>query len=259
MRLPNESFGGGAGEVKVDTIILTLQNFITVKSNVEIIVYKGFERITEISQLNANEYSTINQLQWKIDENKIFRINVNDKISQVLLKIETETVKLITCADFCLGLTPYDKYRGHSPEQIENRVFHSTFQKDETFKKLLAGNDVKRYFVEWAGLEWISYGSWLGAAREQKFFTEKRILVKQIIDWTDKRIWAAQTDAELYNTQNAFNLIAKSGYNNEYLVAISSLDFSPKWPVVWAKAQATFSTARAAAHPPRAATPPRAR
>ena len=220
VRLPNESFGGGAGEVKVDTIILTLQNFITVKSNVEIIVYKGFERITEISQLNANEYSTINQLQWKIDENKIFRINVNDKISQVLLKIETETVKLITCADFCLGLTPYDKYRGHSPEQIENRVFHSTFQKDETFKKLLAGNDVKRYFVEWAGLEWISYGSWLGAAREQKFFTEKRILVKQIIDWTDKRIWAAQTDAELYNTQNAFNLIAKSGYNNEYLVAI---------------------------------------
>jgi TaqI-like C-terminal specificity domain len=56
--------------------------------------------------------------------------------------------------------------------------------------------------------------------REKKFFTEKRILVKQIIDWSDKRIWAALTNEELYNTQNAFNLIAKPGFQPEYLIAI---------------------------------------
>jgi len=71
-----------------------------------------------------------------------------------------------------LGLTPYDKYRGHTPEQITNRIFHSVTKKDETYKKLLAGNDIIRYNVEWNGEEWIRYGKWIGAARESKFFTE---------------------------------------------------------------------------------------
>jgi hypothetical protein len=84
----------------------------------------------------------------------------------------------------------------------------------------LAGNDVRRYYIEWNGKEWISYGTWLGAPREQRFFTEKRILVKQIIDWTTKRIWASITDEELYNTQNAFNLLAKPSFSIEYLLAV---------------------------------------
>jgi hypothetical protein len=84
----------------------------------------------------------------------------------------------------------------------------------------LAGNDVTRYGVRWNGEEWISYGPWLGAPREQRFFTERRILVKQIIDWTTKRIWAAITDEELYNTQNAFNLLAKNGWQLEYLLGV---------------------------------------
>jgi len=127
---------------------------------------------------------------------------------------------LSNCADFCLGLTPYDKYKGHTPEQIENRVYHANFKKDDTFKKLLAGNDVTRYNIEWNGYEWISYGKWLGAPRDEKFFKEKRILVKQIIDWTAKRIWASMTTEELYNAQNAFNLIAKENFQTEYLLAI---------------------------------------
>ncbi|MCG2722157.1 MAG: hypothetical protein L6290_09115 [Thermodesulfovibrionales bacterium] len=84
----------------------------------------------------------------------------------------------------------------------------------------MAGNDVMRYNITWNGEEWISYGPWLGAPREERFFTEKRILVKQIIDWTTKRIWASITDEELYNTQNAFNLLAKQGWRLEYLLGI---------------------------------------
>ena len=77
-----------------------------------------------------------------------------------------------------------------------------------------------RYYIHWNGGYWISYGSWLGAPRNQKFFKEKRILVKQIIDTTAKRIWAGITDEELYNTQNAFNLISKEGWTHEFLLCI---------------------------------------
>lgn len=220
VRLPNESFGGSAGEVKVDTIILTFENSQEQDSEVDIIVYKGFDRISEITSLNSDVHFNVSQSEWAADKDFIFRINVNEEISDLISKLEADTEKLVDCADFSLGLTPYDKYKGHTPEQIENREFHSTNKKDDTFKILLAGNDVRRYFVSWGGEEWISYGPWLGAARDQKFFTEKRILVKQIIDWTDKRIWAALTENELYNTQNAFNLIAKKSYYPEYLIAL---------------------------------------
>lgn len=219
IRLANESFGGSAGDVKVDTIILTFkvsQNYELIR----IIIYEGFDRITEVSLNNADQIIFAAQEVWKKDKDFIFRINVNDNITELLSTIENGTEPLIKCADFSLGLTPYDKYRGHTKEQIEERAFHSNARKDDTYKKLLAGNDVSRYHVKWNGGEWISYGSWLGAAREQRFFTEKRIVVKQIIDWTDKRIWAALTSDELYNTQNAFNLIPINGYVAEYLVAL---------------------------------------
>lgn len=219
VRLPNESFGGGAGEVKVDTIILTFQKGKG-SEKAEVYVYKGFERISEISRSNTDVYFEANTNDWRADPNRVFRINVDDSDVSLLTKLETGTVPLVDCAEFCLGLTPYDKYRGHTPEQIEGRVFHATSKKDDTFKPLLAGNDITRYNVTWNGEEWISYGNWLGAAREPRFFTEKRILVKQIIDWSAKRIWSAMTTDELYNTQNAFNLLPKQGYCAEYIVAV---------------------------------------
>ncbi|KEY20344.1 Eco57I restriction-modification methylase domain-containing protein [Kaistella antarctica] len=220
VRLPNESFGGGSGEVKVDTIILTFKAEISTESSVEIIAYKGFDRISEISSITADLHSFIDPLKWKNDDNFLFRINVDNLNTQILNRCQVDTLKLVDCVEFCLGLTPYDKYKGHSQDQIKDRVFHSVEQKDLTFRKLLAGNDIRRYNVTWGEKEWISYGKWLGAPREKKFFTDKRILVKQIIDWSDKRIWAALTTEELYNSQNAFNLIPKDGYQAEYLIAV---------------------------------------
>ena len=44
--------------------------------------------------------------------------------------------------------------------------------------------------------------------------------MKQIIDWSSKRIWATLTEEELYNTQNAFNLIAKPGVSLEFLLGV---------------------------------------
>ena len=221
IRLPNESFGGGAGEVKVDTIILTFKSGIKEKAEAEIIIYKGFDRISEISNYNSDINFIINPFDWKNDENFIFRINADNKTTEIINKCQVKTKRLIECAEFCLGLTPYDKYKGHSQEQIKNRAFHLDYQKDDTYKMLLAGNDITRYNVEWGGGEWISYGDWLGASRENRFFIEKRILVKQIIDWSDKRIWSALTNEELYNTQNAFNLIPKQEeFEAEYLIAL---------------------------------------
>jgi len=220
VRLPNESFGAVAGDVKVDTVIFVFSNERVASSLTEVIGYGGYARINKIDRKESLINGLIDQQTWLETEDNVWALDRTLEDEQILSKCEIHSIPLESCVDFSLGLTPYDKYRGHTPEQIQSRAFHADYAKDSTYKKLLAGNDVRRYSVAWNGSEWISYGQWLGAPREQRFFTEKRILVKQIIDWTTKRIWAALTEDELYNTQNAFNLLPKSIYSHEYLLGI---------------------------------------
>ena len=212
VRLPNESFGAAAGDVKVDTVIIVLRQRERSRAPVEMISYSGYERISKIEPSKAQSYNLVFQEIWSQSSDCVWSVNTNEVDAAILRKCDLNSIPLEECIEFCLGLTPYDKYKGHTPSQIANRVFHADFQKDHTFKKLLAGNDVMRYALRWNGEQWISYGPWLGAPREQRFFTEERILVKQIIDWTTKRIWATITDEELYNTQNAFNMLARPGW-----------------------------------------------
>lgn len=220
VRIPNESFGNVSGEVKVDTAIIVLSNPILGEALTEIISYMGYSRISRIDSSTAHMHSYLHQSAWKASKDYVWSIATSTFDDSILMKCDQNSAPMEDCVEFCLGLTPYDKYKGHTPFQIKNRVFHADFQQDETFRRLLAGNDIMRYHVEWSGKEWISYGPWLGASREKKFFNKKRILVKQIIDWTSKRIWASITDEELYNTQNAFNLLAKQGWPLEYILGI---------------------------------------
>ena len=220
VRLPNESFGKAAGDVKVDTAIFVLGEKSPDKSLVEVIAYEGYDRIHVIDAGTAKVHATSNQEDWASNEDCLWSIGSTNLAEGILRKCEAGSISLENCVDLSLGLTPYDKYRGHSKDQIDSRVFHADHKKDKTFKKLLAGNDIKRYAIQWNGSEWISYGPWLGAPRAQRFFTTKRILVKQIIDWSSKRIWATITDEELYNTQNAFNLLPQNSVVLEYLLGI---------------------------------------
>jgi hypothetical protein len=220
VRLPNESFGVSAGAVKVDTAIFVFGNASKQPLDIEVISYSGYDRISVIDPLTAHLVSKFPQTQWATTGDCVWALNVGADHDHILKRIEMDSRSLEDCAEICLGLTPYDKYKGHSQDQIKKRVFHADTRKNDTFKPLLAGNDVGRYWLKWNGTEWISYGPWLGAPREKRFFSERRILVKQIIDWTTKRIWASITDEELYNTQNAFNLIAKPGVSIEFLLGL---------------------------------------
>lgn len=220
VRLPNESFGAAAGDVKVDTVIVVLGSKAKPSTPIQAVSYAGYDRISKIDPSKAHVCIEVSQSQWSLPEDYVWTLNTGGQQDAILAKMELDTTPLEECAEFCLGLTPYDKYKGHTESQIADKVFHANTKLNKTFKPLLAGNDVGRYWIQWNGEQWISYGPWLGAPREPRFFTLPRILVKQIIDWTTKRIWATITDDELYNTQNAFNLLAKAGWELEYLLGV---------------------------------------
>ena len=220
VRLPNESFGAHIGDVKVDTVIFVISSRSRHQMQTEVIGYSGYDRITAIENNTADIHFSVDHICWETAQDSIWSLNLQKEQENIIRKCEKNTIPLDECMDFSLGLTPYDKYKGHTQKQIKSRIFHAEHKIEKTFQKLLAGNDVRRYSVTWNGKEWINYGPWLGAPREQRFFTERRILVKQIIDWTTRRIWASITDEELYNTQNAFNLLPKSQFSLEYILGI---------------------------------------
>ena len=220
VRLPNESFGASTGDVKVDTVIFVFSSKSGARQKTEIIGYAGYERICNIDPKTAHIHGFVEQHNWAATNDCIWSLNIPKEQESILKKCEVDTIPLENCVEFSLGITPYDKYKGHTQTQIKNKIFHASYKKDKTFRSLLAGNDVRRYDIVWNEKLWISYGPWIGAPREQRFFTDKRILVKQIIDWTTKRIWASITEEELYNTQNAFNLLRNSEYSLEYILGI---------------------------------------
>lgn len=138
-------------------------------------------------------------------------------ITRLIKKINSISKPLSYYAELSQGLIPYDKYRGHSEETIKNRVWHSSFKKDETYKKELQGKDIDRYYLKWNGSNWISYGDWLAAPRKPEYFTDERIIVREI---TNPMILATYTKEEYYNTPSIINIINFDGIDIKYVLAL---------------------------------------
>ena len=104
--------------------------------------------------------------------------------------------KLSEFGDVIQGITPYDKYRGQDPEIIKNRSYHFSYKKDNTCGPWLDGVNVTRYLITESN-EWLSYGMWLAAPREKKYFVGLRLLFREV-PGQDKRIQACLTKEESY-------------------------------------------------------------
>jgi hypothetical protein len=130
------------------------------------------------------------------------------------------TASLAEIAEIRVGITPYRHSTGHSRELIESRAFHAMYRKDKTFKPLLNGSHVSRYRCAWEDGEWISYGTWLADAGDQRLFESRRLVAKQMIDWTTRRIHAAISEPGYYNTQTIFNILPREPYDLGYMLAL---------------------------------------
>lgn len=191
-----------------------ISNLPSIQSDlITALIYPRNQSINIIDINNCLDVRKIKRDYWY--EKPYFRFRLIDKKTHdILKKIENDSVNLGGktggICDFSLGITPYDKYKGHTKIQIENKIFHSNKKLDDTYKPLLSGSNIVRYGVFWDRDKYIKYGKWLGASRESRFFTKPHIIVRQIISGKPPRIYAAYTEDELYNTQIGFNIIIKT-------------------------------------------------
>jgi type I restriction-modification system DNA methylase subunit len=218
IRLPDGVFKN----VVAETIISILSSPLQDNNEVEVIVYDPKDEINSFDSTKSILRHSVHQSSWRTDKENVINLFISESKKTLIDKIFEANNPLINYCEFSLGLTPYDKYKGHTKNQIENRVFHSTKKKDKTYKPLLSGGCITRYSIKWDGKEWISYGKWLGAPRDQKFFTSKRIIVRQIISGNPLQIYAGYTEEELYNAQVGFNIILRHSVqvSLKYMLAI---------------------------------------
>ncbi|PKP13926.1 MAG: restriction endonuclease subunit M [Bacteroidetes bacterium HGW-Bacteroidetes-3] len=213
IKLPDDVFI----DAKVETIIFELR-----KNNknkfVDVLVYPKSEKIDFVDN---SRIKRIEKAVWKKDENLNYNIFLSPDGINLLNKIkQNSTNELGEISDFSLGITPYDKYQGHSQEIIKSRAFHANEKLDSTYKPLIAGENILRFNVTNQIREYIKYGDWLGAKREERFFTSPRIIVRQIVSGKPPRIYAGFTDEALYFTQIGFSIIPEKAESAKYLLTI---------------------------------------
>ncbi len=215
VKLPDNVFS--KSNVKVETIIFSLcKNMKFEKIN--LLLYKNYEKIDFInSKLAITQTKEI----WN-KENLKFNLYLTKSTQSILNKISNISKPLIEIADFSLGITPYDKHKGHSKEQIKERLFHATKKINNEYKPIINGENIQRYFIDSTPKEYIRYGSWLGATRSEKFFTDPRIIVRQIVSGKPLRIYAGYTEKSLYFTQIGFAIIPKNpqSINPKFLTSL---------------------------------------
>ena len=201
IKLPDAVFE----DATVETIIFEFRKEFTT-DKVNTIVYKKDEKINFVDDLRMKQISKSN---WKQNVNYNFNIYVSPEQFGLLQKIPESSIELGEIADFTLGITPYDKYKGHSKELIKSRSFHSKTKEGDVFKPLISGGNIERYFISDMVKEYIKYGEWLGASRDERFFKSQRVLIRQIVSGKPPRIYAGYTNKSLYYTQIGFGVIPK--------------------------------------------------
>ena len=139
IKLPDNVFS--ESDVKVRNYYTFISKGYFSFYNINLIKYRHNETIDKI---NNNLKDKLAKSIWKIFEDLKFNIYLNQNIQRrSLLNPIINPRKLANLAVFSLGITPYDKYKGHSKEIIENRKFHSSVKLDENYKPTISGEYYK--------------------------------------------------------------------------------------------------------------------
>ncbi len=191
-----------------EIILPNLPN-VFVDASVDSMIFIGKKAKEMNSIININEIvdsifitkHVVDQNTFYNNDKYIFNVEANDKIIKILQKLNSQSEKLENYFEISRGINPYDKYRGQSKEIIESKAYHANFKKDDTFVPEIRGKNINRYFYNWDGFSHISYGPWLAASRDEKYFNGERIVFRQVLG---ERLICTVIEEELKIDQSIF-------------------------------------------------------
>ncbi|SDS89992.1 Eco57I restriction-modification methylase domain-containing protein [Winogradskyella sediminis] len=199
-------------DASVDTLVYVAQKNPTANGKIDIV---------EVAEKQTFLKHEIKQNRFLNNEGYIFDVEISESILPIIQKVRSEVISVGEIMDVTRGVNPYDKYTGQSAEVIKNRAYHANYKKDESFVPELKGKHVSTYNYNWDKEHYISYGEWLAAPRQEKYFKGPRIVFREILGKTlvstlireqfiiDRSLYIARIDDE---TQSKFII--------EYIISI---------------------------------------
>ncbi|MBN8459664.1 MAG: N-6 DNA methylase [Verrucomicrobia bacterium] len=200
IKLPDDIFP----EATVETILL-----FTSSTPVGVAQVRSFGSAERFDLLKLN-LANLDKTMWTRDPKCRFTLNSSSAEHSILEKMRKGSQPLSFVYETCLGITPYDKSKGHSENDIEARIFHSKSKSSSDHVPLIDGGSIHNHWIDSKPIEWLKYGKWLGRPRERRFFEDPRVVVRQILAKDHPRIVAAFANEPLYHTHVAFTIVGKN-------------------------------------------------
>ncbi|MBC7416997.1 MAG: Eco57I restriction-modification methylase domain-containing protein [Pedobacter sp.] len=201
-------------DATVKNIVLTVKNTLGNKL--------GFKNTNDCEDLVEYISRPTFQLNYEVVRSNnanwglLFKLKKN--VLDLIEKIRKDRISLNDYfPELSQGLIAYDSYRGQTKEFIENRPLHSTTRTELANKSWINGEDVKPYQVSWNKKDFFEYSDRVGNKRQSKFFSGKRVLVREI---TNPRIFCGYTDTELYHDPAIIVILESIKFNLYVLLAI---------------------------------------
>jgi len=160
--------------------------------------------------------------RWLESEYARFQIHTTEQVDAMLGRVDMCSERIGDIAETLYGVTPYRKGYG-TPSQTQHMIdanaYISSGQSDATWRSYLRGDDIGRYFVDWAGL-FIKYGPNLAEPRVPKFFDGPRLMLQAVRNPSLKqRIIAAETCQDHVCNKNVAVLLLPKR-NRFYVLAV---------------------------------------
>ena len=215
IKLPDNVFQAAS----VETIILLLSKNNKQSTSIDFYCFNNKAKIS-LQQIQLNN---VEKKLWEKDKQLRFNIFADSETLRLLSKIEESAKPLEEYLSTSLGITPYDKYKGHDEYTIKNRLFHSDRKVDNTYVPLISGKNIHPYYVTNDIEEYLHYGTWLGAPREEQYFKNEKIIVRQIVG-DGLKIIAGYSNKPHYFTQIGFSLLSKMNDSFQLKVILAILN-----------------------------------
>ena len=200
--------------VTVRNSILTMQKS---KDGCNCVGYRKTEDAMSFDELIKEELKSINKDDLLLmNQNWALAFSRKPEVITLVNRIASCTETISSHFAISQGYIPYRqsdliKVYGESEGKriVKERLWHSTYPKDETYLQELYGRDITKYDYHSTG-QYVKYGKHLACYVDLKFFTSYRLLVREI---TNPQIIACLVDKTYVNDPQLICVIEKSNEN----------------------------------------------
>ncbi|NUQ26276.1 MAG: N-6 DNA methylase [Saprospiraceae bacterium] len=150
------------------------------------------------SDVDPSTHFNYDKTIWLNQEHLVIGFSENPFIAEIWKLILDAEFKLSDVLDISNGFKPYQVGYGQNRKgltldanDVKLKIYHSGEKLDSTYVPQLKGKNINKYYKEWTE-GYISWGPWLMSPKDLKYYTNEKILIRQII--SDTLICTLDTD-----------------------------------------------------------------